>query len=259
MNGCGSTSADNVPQATPAQGNNAQQGEQTAAQELMEVISKADNMAFTLEVKFRYAENGYYDYKENERYTQKNGNIRVDAYPGSRSYSIYDSQKKQIVSIGYKNDGNGELVSTGWQRADTSYDARNNVINGALGQILGVVYFPSERTWTAIGSKYIVNVKKENEGFSFDRTNGGEGTYFLECDGPDGLPSKLVKKVVAYGANPGKDTTYIEFKYSNVNQVPDDLFEVPNNVQIISNSYNTSLNSLCPKWNKFLGDFCVSY
>ena len=100
-------------------------------------------------------------------------------------------------------------------------------------------------------SDFFVDLQKVGNTFTFKRKSGDEDTYVLECDGPEGLPSRLVKKTPAYGANPEETKVIVKFQYSNVNQISDDLFEIPTNLPQTNLAVNTG--ALIPYWATYKG------
>lgn len=239
--------------------------QQTPAQELTNIIAKADAMAFTLSVR------GPINYPVGkETWTQKGKSYRVDwvipdeeASGGTWRYihAIHNSQQKQIAGYiyGYDWDGRTENITSGWQRPvfsgkDVNLDTnRQNIIIAALNGIgkANTSVYTSDGNYLWMPHNAI-DLRKEKDGFSYLINSASTTRFFLECKGPEGLPSNLIEIIPALGANPEVKNMKVEFIYSNVNQVPDSTFQIPAGIPVGTPQRSVDSNSFTVTWTDSL-------
>lgn len=263
MMGCDGNNADKpAASSSPKQASTSQTSQQsitrqeTPSESLSKLISSATSTSFTLSAHkektlwgdhtcsepLAQPSQGSGDACFNTTVTVKGKNIRIDGISrdGKPTFAIYNYTKKQVAYVGDISGGiaqGGEIIwnygTTGWKKADSDLEKQQNVIKNVLDQNFYGDRFPEGA----------LNVKKEGTSYLFN-INADQNIYILECAGPNGLPSRLIKEVPAYGANPKTDTVIIELQYSNVNQIPDSMFELDSSIQVFEGGAEISLGGV---------------
>jgi len=220
---------------------------QSPYQELVN-LTKAENISFSVELTVINRES---DYATIDKWTQKNGNFRLDQKLNDKhdfystdyrctagpTYEIYSASKKQGTKVRcfncYEGLVNGhfepcqtyEYGTSGWTRADIKIEETYQNI------LLEVVANWGGGAWSKANSSMFKELQKEGDKFSWKKDDDTD--YVLETDGPEGLPSRLITRRQAYGANKEETKDVLEFKYTDVNQIPDSMFELPSDLPVV--------------------------
>lgn len=172
------------------------------------------------------------------KYTQKGRSYRVDFVDSPIDgqnwvYEIYNDSKKQVTAVGnYCEWEYQPKLSTGWMAATKEQESHSPVIKSAILKYNGTGY-------PADSLAEFTQIKKEGNTFSWKLSTyispsgtNEDVTFILECNGPNGLPTRLIKHVAPYGANSEINEQLCEFRYSNFNSVPESMFDLPSDVLI---------------------------
>jgi len=138
------------------------------------------------------------------KWTQKNGSWRYDDPSDPTSYTIYNDQKKKT------------WVVSGDTAYETSGDSESSYAGFSPAMIMSV---------------YAMMPRTGGSDDTWEYSIPGAGKLTMEMKGPQGMPTKISTEDAQTG-----EKSVIEFKYSNVDNVPDSTFELPANIQIVSGS-----------------------
>ena len=250
VTGCGSNNASD--QTTISTYNNGSSGssiggtarttEESPSQFLSRISSATRNGIYTVEISSDVnpsdPKRGFFTGQEvrSFKYTQKTNNIRIEitkmfegtwdsGRPQDARISIYNDSKKQSATVGIVTKSGNPLT------VDMNATAGWKIFTGISGSRKSDMIMITIEDFLRENKVQQQQIQKQGDSLIFDASQtyvSGDTKLILECKGPNGMPSRLYKKVDDYGANKGGTYPILHFAYENVGSVPDSLFELPN-------------------------------